>query len=267
MSSYAHFSDYSCNLKTDDNEHKDDHDVHFENAKKFVHISDQKRFAKNAVEVVKAQQYMNVKIQNNVDYLQSKVVEKADVLCGKIDYFRECVFDAMFFYKCICSNEEVKQNYKECFHYIVQSFVTSEPKKRYTALMAINQRFVLFDDASPNGMKNLDELRDHLDGRIKVPLEKKNMQPILQWFPPGIITSNNELINNLKVRVKEFKLKPFRLGKHEFDMNEDVLFIILTLWNLIPTESYLWRYITEYQYDWHNTHVTECKLCKAFVTK
>lgn len=39
----------------------------------------------------------------------------------------------------------------------------------------INQRFVLFDDASSKGRKKLDELRDYLDGRIKVPLGKKKL--------------------------------------------------------------------------------------------
>ncbi|KAG8190045.1 hypothetical protein JTE90_023017, partial [Oedothorax gibbosus] len=65
---------------------------------------------------------------------------------------------------------------------------------------SIGQRFVLFDDASSKGMKNLDELRDHLDGRIQVQLEKNCYEePIMQTFPAGIITSNHELLNNLKV--------------------------------------------------------------------
>ncbi|GBN18799.1 Large T antigen [Araneus ventricosus] len=69
---------------------------------------------------------------------------------------------------------------------------------------AINQRFLLFDDASKKGMKNLDELRDHLDGRVPVLLEKKNMQPLLQKLPAGIITSSLPITSNLHVRVREF---------------------------------------------------------------
>ncbi|GIX82567.1 hypothetical protein CEXT_275151 [Caerostris extrusa] len=38
----------------------------------------------------------------------------------------------------------------------------------------INQSFVLFDDVSKKGFKNLDKLRNHLDDRVPVLLEKSN---------------------------------------------------------------------------------------------
>ncbi|GIY04957.1 hypothetical protein CDAR_565071 [Caerostris darwini] len=162
------------------------------------------------------------------------------------------------------------------FHHILESFNCGEPKQQYTALIgdfnygktslaysflslftgtsincnleygrigfflgeSINQRFVLFDDVSNKGFKNLDELRDHLDGRVPVLLEKKNMQPLLQKFPAGIITSNLPLPGNLRVRVREFKLENFDLKGHEYQMDCNVLFIVLVMWNLILAESF-----------------------------
>lgn len=66
---------------------------------------------------------------------------------------------------------------------------------------AIDQRLVCFDDvlgrAEPahglhggNGMRNLDALRDHLDGAFPVGLEKKHHNKVQQVFPPWIVTCN-----------------------------------------------------------------------------
>lgn len=44
------------------------------------------------------------------------------------------------------------------------------------------------------GMLNIDNLRDHIDGKIKVNLERKHQNKINQLFPPGIITCNEYYI-------------------------------------------------------------------------
>lgn len=300
MASYAHFAERECSNTTE--EHKEDHENHFENAQIFVHLHDQKRFAKNAVENVKAQQFMDNKLQTNKKHFRLKIVDLSYDLYSKEKHFEKCVFHAMFFMKCICYDSETEKIYKKCFEYILQSFTESKTKKRYTALIgpyncgktsigwsflklfsgvtincnidfgrigfflgeSINQRFVMFDDVSIKGMNNLDQLRDHLDGRVMVQLEKKNVQPIMQLFPPGIITSNAKLLDSLSVRVNEFQLQPFTLDRHDYKINSDVLFLILTMWNLIPSEFFIWDGINKYKHHWEVNHVPNCDLCRNY---
>nr|WFD61294.1 MAG: large tumor antigen [Canine polyomavirus] len=70
---------------------------------------------------------------------------------------------------------------------------------------AIDMRMVLFDDVTgaPDsargleggwGFRNLDSLRDHLDGCVPVGLERKHQQRIEQVFPPWILTCNEYYI-------------------------------------------------------------------------
>lgn len=67
--------------------------------------------------------------------------------------------------------------------------------------MAIDQFAVLFEDVkgqashdktlpTGQGVSNLDNLRDHLDGSVKVNLERKHVNKKTQVFPPGIVTMN-----------------------------------------------------------------------------
>ncbi|GBN55174.1 Large T antigen [Araneus ventricosus] len=302
MSAYAHFSNLQCSFKIVTDDHREDHETHFENAKKYVQISDRKRFAKNAVEVVKAEMFMSFKTVTNLEFLESKAIELCNELMKNDEDFQESVSHALFFKNVICSDPEVKSKYFKMFKFILKSFNFGDPKERYTALTggfncgktsigfafltlfsgtsincnvdfgrigfflgeAINQRFILFDDVSKKGMKNLDELRDHLDGRVPVLLEKKNMQPLLQKFPAGIITSNLSISSNLHVRVREFTLEKFNLQEHEYKMNSNVLFIILVMWNLIPAESYFFKEINNFNCRWRKEHVVSCALCKNF---
>lgn len=66
---------------------------------------------------------------------------------------------------------------------------------------AIDQFTIVFEDVKGqseqkdlqygNGVNNLDNLRDHLDGAVPVNLEKKHMNKKAQVFPPGLVTMNN----------------------------------------------------------------------------
>nr|AIF74279.1 large T [Bat polyomavirus] len=79
--------------------------------------------------------------------------------------------------------------------------------------VAIDQFMVVFEDvkgqASPNkdlptgqGINNLDNLRDFLDGAVPVNLEKKHLNKKTQIFPPGIVTCNEYVLPvTLKVRM------------------------------------------------------------------
>ncbi|QBR53201.1 large T antigen [Tree shrew polyomavirus 1] len=71
--------------------------------------------------------------------------------------------------------------------------------------VAIDQFCVIFDDckgqipldkhlSTGQGISNLDNLRDYLDGTIKVNLEKKHVNKRSQVFPPCIMTMNEYLL-------------------------------------------------------------------------
>lgn len=137
---------------------------------------------------------------------------------------------------------------------------------------AIGKRFVLFDDVKGtppkksglpygHGFKNLDDLRDHLDGHIEVQLEKKNHQPISQVFPPGIITCNRYNIEqSLIERVKgPFLIKPSPLFMdHDVPVTLETIFIGLVWFNLVPAEGYVLRHITKKIQMWKDRHSVHC---------
>nr|WIL01357.1 large T antigen [sonrod polyomavirus 1] len=67
--------------------------------------------------------------------------------------------------------------------------------------VAIDKFMVCFEDVkghggdrglpSGSGISNLDNLRDHMDGAVRVNLEKKHVNKRSQIFPPGIVTMND----------------------------------------------------------------------------
>nr|AWD33780.1 713T protein [Panthera leo polyomavirus 1] len=78
--------------------------------------------------------------------------------------------------------------------------------------VAIDQFSIVFEDVKGSrsenkdlptgqGITNLDNLRDYLDGAVKVNLEKKHMNKKTQIFPPGIVTCNEYFIP-LTLRVR-----------------------------------------------------------------
>lgn len=137
---------------------------------------------------------------------------------------------------------------------------------------AIGRRFVLFDDVkgrtsygseltAGTGFKNLDDLRDHLDGHIEVQLEKKNQQPIEQIFPPGIITCNDYIIEPaLLERINgPIKIKPSEIfSDHEMIISPEIIFIGLVLYNMVPVESHVMEHITTKVYEWKEKHRETC---------
>ncbi|AAA46551.1 T-antigen [Betapolyomavirus secumuris] len=65
------------------------------------------------------------------------------------------------------------------------------------------------------GINNLDNLRDHLDGAVKVNLEKKHLNKKTQIFPPGIVTSNEYFIP-FTLRVRFCKKLVFKFSKYQY---------------------------------------------------
>ncbi|QLH64630.1 LT Antigen [California sea lion polyomavirus 2] len=98
---------------------------------------------------------------------------------------------------------------------------------------AIDQFIVVFEDVKGQigenknlipgqGMHNLDNLRDHLDGSVKVNLERKHMNKRSQIFPPGIITMNEYQIPlTLQARfVKTVTFRPKQFLRTSIEKNQ-----------------------------------------------
>lgn len=101
---------------------------------------------------------------------------------------------------------------------------------------AIDQFMVVFEDVKGQtgdnknltpgqGVHNLDNLRDHLDGSVKVNLEKKHVNKKSQIFPPGIITMNDYFIPpTLQARfVQTLNFRPKQYLRNSLEKNQFML--------------------------------------------
>lgn len=143
---------------------------------------------------------------------------------------------------------------------------------------AIGRRFILFDDVKGknyfdtslsfgHGFQNLDDLRDYLDGHVEVQLEKKNQQPIMQVFPPGIITCNNYVIEPAILERVYGPIK-MRASKywdcHPIDkVSVDLIFIACVLNNLLPVESYVHEHFYRKKEAWWKQHDINCNCIRV----
>lgn len=135
---------------------------------------------------------------------------------------------------------------------------------------AIGKRFVLFDDVkgykskhdlpTGQGMANLDDIREHLDGKIEVQLEKKNQNPINQIFPLGIITMNKYTIpSSLKIRLKVIDCAPCSsYVRHPYPVTMDTIFMALIQDNLIPCDKEFIAHFSKKKDEWIRMHGQSC---------
>lgn len=136
---------------------------------------------------------------------------------------------------------------------------------------AISKRFVLFDDVkgyhskvknlpTGTGIGNLDDLREHLDGKIEVQLEKKNKNPVNQIFPQGIVTMNlYKIPSSLKIRLRVINFPPSALYKrHRFNVTMDTIFIAMAIDNLIPCDKEVIAHIIKKKDIWLTQHRKKC---------
>ncbi|AGA82593.1 large T antigen [Betapolyomavirus mafricanus] len=102
--------------------------------------------------------------------------------------------------------------------------------------VAIDQFTVVFEDVkgqpsgnkdlpSGQGVSNLDNLRDYLDGSVKVNLEKKHLNKRTQIFPPGIVTMNEYFVPfTLKARfTKMLSFKPQVCLHNSLKQTEEIM--------------------------------------------
>lgn len=136
---------------------------------------------------------------------------------------------------------------------------------------AMDQFAVVFEDVkgqlqpedarlpTGQGMHNLDNLRDHLDGAVKVNLERKHVNKRSQIFPPCIVTCNEYYLpKTLFARFSmfvQFHSKPALrecLEKNPMFMQRRILQDGLTLFILLiwyaPLESFVPRVQEEVKY-------------------
>lgn len=300
MSRYSHLAK-PCNLDFVTNDHGEEHSEHLENAIAFNHLSDRRRAASNAINCVCAEKFEKMLNEKPWSYLERRTKEFSDKLIQEDDpdifgfsyLYSHKLFSKFKPVSLIILNtftegkprkrwtilqgpyKSGKTSYASAFCKFLDgvNININVDKNRLSFFLgnAIGRRFVLFDDVKGRpkdtdltagfGFKNLDDLRDHLDGHIEVQLEKKNQQPIEQIFPPGIITCNDYLIEPaLLERVNgPIKINPSPLfADHELLVTPEVIFIGLVLHNLVPVESYVMQHITQKVFEWRMKHVMTC---------
>ncbi|CAX87759.1 large T antigen [Sumatran orang-utan polyomavirus] len=146
---------------------------------------------------------------------------------------------------------------------------------------AIDQFAIVFEDVKGQismskslqpgqGISNLDNMRDYMDGAVKVNLEKKHMNKRAQIFPPCIVTCNEYLLpQTLFVRfalVLNFPCKEFL--KNCLEKNPEMLklrvlqsgltTVLLLLWYM-PVSSFMPELESDVKY-WKEILDKECGL-------
>lgn len=308
MYEYAHLAD-PCDRPEETKDHEDDHTNEVINARIFINLPDRKRVCKNAVDCVVAKLYTQLKLINNLKWLENRSLELSNKLIQVED---PTIFGEAYYYWKYCLTPEFFSN---IMGFVVGVFTNCEHqslkdgKRRYIALVgpyncgkttfaaavnrffegvnininihkerlpfylgaAIGKRFVLFDDVkgyhplmdglpTGQGLNNLDDMRDHLDGIIDVQLEKKNQNPVNQRFPSGIITMNlYKIPTSLKVRLNCLRFPPSALyKKHKFRITMDTIFIAMAMDNLIPCDKDFIAHIFEKKDQWLRKHRQDC---------
>ncbi|SCC98885.1 TPA: large T antigen [Pomona leaf-nosed bat associated polyomavirus] len=156
--------------------------------------------------------------------LAARAVLFKHIVPGDFEQFLETVYDAIvigepkkrgliFRGPFDCGKTTVAQSIRGFFLGASLNVNLSKDRLHFELGGALDQRLVVFDDVLGNsdrrelnngwGFKNLDQLRDHLDGCIPVGLERKHHNRVEQVFPPWIITCNEYTIpDSIKARGK-----------------------------------------------------------------
>lgn len=300
MSEYAHFA-HQCTRTNESKEHEDDHKEHELNAKFYIHMCDRFKIAKNGVQCVLAELYSSLIHKTNTEFLNLICEQMGDDLLnvedcemfGHADFFARHVMKDKFkiYSKTILASfmfGEPKRRYvglqgpygcgKTSFAYaflhlfdgISININVSEQRLPFYLGSAIGRRFILFDDVKGQqtddlsygiGFKNLDNMRDYLDGHVPVQLEKKNQNPVNQIFPAGILTCNEYPIPSaLRERILffQFKTNSKLFEKHSIKVNRELLFVALVLLDLLPVKDYVRDHFISRKNQWYARHSTTC---------
>lgn len=274
MESYAHLAS-NCTQSNPSNEHVELHNEHKDNATVFLSLNDRYKAAKSASMVVIAKLHTLVGSLTNIKYLEQKInlsdfdqktisdaaiwiysIYEKDFMNKIFTYITETyiIGQPKRRYTILtgpfgCGKSTIASAFCDLFQGVNININVSKERLNFHLGQALGHRFVLFDDVKGaatgdlgqgQGFFNLDDLRDHLDGVLRVPVERKNIQPQNVKFPAGIITCNEYSIPpSLRERCKIFKLKQVKGVKFHKDLTFDsnVLAVILILLNIIPAPA------------------------------
>lgn len=204
----------------------DEFTQHFENSKLFVAMADRLKHAGAATKVVLSYATEMISRISNVNYLMKEMNEiisnysQLDIeirvqhyayatllikLYGRVNLMKLVINALNCFQNAKPKNRwlalvgdfdagksTLAGGFKDLFGGVTININLKDDTRRMFQLgMAIGHRFVIFDDVRDIGIKNLDDnMRDYLDGHHEIILERKNRDPVTQYFPPGMITSN-----------------------------------------------------------------------------
>lgn len=128
MYEYAHLGQ-SCDRRGLEltKEHEEDHDIHTENAKIYIYASDRRKIAKNAIDTVFAQLYMQLKKERPQDYINRKCEQLGEILLETDD---PEIFGLTDYY--INHHFKLFEAYTKC---IIESVLYGKPRTRWTILM------------------------------------------------------------------------------------------------------------------------------------
>lgn len=214
--------------------HRPHHIKHHSNAALFKGVREQKKACQHACDTVLASMRLKMKRETPTEHFVNRLYELVDKLArghrvkshaamgvlwghmcpGSFVTFAETVYDAIV--RCQpkrrglvfqgpydCGKTTVAQAIRNFFGGCSLNVNAAKDRLPFELGGALDQRLVIFDDvlgsATGNlnggwGFKNLDQLRDHLDGAVPVGLERKHQQRVEQIFPPWIITCNEYTI-------------------------------------------------------------------------
>lgn len=127
MYDYAHLAE-PCDYKIEKitKEHEEDHYDQLENAYIFIHLSDRRKVAKNAIDSVFAEMYIEVKRESPLTFLDKKCKDLSDKLIDNDDID---IFGLANFYA-----KHHIINFKQLAKFILDSFTYGIPRNRYTIL-------------------------------------------------------------------------------------------------------------------------------------
>ncbi|QTH80113.1 large T antigen [Scorpion polyomavirus 3] len=304
MHQYAHLAE-TCTIKNYTKEHEGDHFEHGVNAGKFLYL-DRKKYARQAVEVVEAEMHASHLRMTNQEFLDEKLsrtIQELYDLDNDINVFFEAISFAKLYgedslkdiisgiidavcvarpkrrYVCLtgyynCGKSMLAHAFSQLFDAVSINVNIDRSRLAFQLGNALDRRMVIFDDVRGGkggyGWENLESLRDHIDGRIEVPLEKKNRQAVQQVFPPGIITTNYlKMSTAMKKRIKNYvmwNIKNFE--EHEIFsgyFGKYHLVALISYFRLMPIPEELnpWFLQTCFAANTRfSRHTKNCEVCK-----
>lgn len=239
------YSEISQNPSSD--LHQNFGDQHYENSKLFVMMPDRHRHSISASKVVTAYLTESVAKTSNTNFLKTQINEIYEWWDGPTAEPAE--MDAYVQLAEMTRRWHGESKLRNMLTEVFYSYQIGKPKRRWVSLQgkvncgkttlaggiidllngvgininyvhnnrltfqlgqAIGARYVMFDDVTSIGFRNLNRFGSkYLDGDQKVSLKRKNKAPLQCRFPSGIITTSEaQFPDSLRVSIQNFEFVP-----------------------------------------------------------